>query len=310
MKHLKNTKSILLLMLILLASAFAGIAFDSYFPPGMVMASAPLFVNLEKTSGCNMAGISTVIYIIPLADIVSFPSINKSGNPENFVKFIGDFVLAENKYWHTIYSEKEMGDLVNESDGSVGAKFFRQKATAFHPKNSEQAVGMAAILNNTNVCVIIKELSSGKMRVVGNKEIPATVSSNENIGKAYGDEKGITFNFEAANCTPAPFYYGSVVTENEVLFSPERMTADAESINFAVSSRWVVGANTMAITLTTLENMVPGDVVRIEYDASSTGSLAFTGEFGASAILDAENEWFEVTKLDAGSFAITNGNFS
>ena len=107
------------------------------------------------------------------------------------------------------------------------------------------------------------------------------------------------------------FYSGAITTETTVIYSPVRMVVDAVAVDLATGKRFVVGANTGAIVLTTFENMVPGDVVRIEFDASSAQSLAFsTGAFGATALINADGEWFEVTKTDLNDYVITAGNFS
>lgn len=277
---------------------------------GASLAVTP-FVSITKESGCNMAGIATIAYVIPLADIETFPTLAAPSSPEDLVTYINSFVLKANKYWHTIYSTKEMGELLSESDGPTDGKFFRNKATLFHPRTTAKALGMMTLFKDTDSIIILKEFGGGgQMRVIGNNDIPATIFGSENSGKGYGDEKGITFSVEAADCTPAKIYTGDIITETTVLNAPVRMAVDATSIDYATGSRFVVGANTVAKSLTTIDNMLPGDVLRIEFDASSTGSLAFAGAYGATALIDADTEWFEITKDTNNQYVITGGLFS
>ncbi|OQX93045.1 MAG: hypothetical protein B6I17_04540, partial [Tenericutes bacterium 4572_104] len=104
--------------------------------------------------------------------------------------------------------------LLGEIDGPTDGKFFRNKATFFHPRTSANALGMMTMFKNSDVVVILKEFSGdGQLRVIGNSDIPATIFGSENSGKAFSDEKGITFEVEAASCKPALIYSGDIVTE-------------------------------------------------------------------------------------------------
>ena len=269
------------------------------------------FVSLEKEQGCNMAGIATVAYVININDIQAFPSMNPPTSPEDLVLYIGDFILKPNKYFYTLYSTKEMGELIAEINGPTDGKFYRNKATLFYPRTTPKALGMSTLLKDADVIVILKEFGGGgQLRVLGNIDIPASIAGTENSGKAYGDEKGITFAIEAAECTHPKVYSGQIVTETTVIYSPIRLSVDATSIDAAVDKRFVVGANTSAIILSSIDNMLPGDVIRIEFDSNSTGSLAFNGAFSSTALIDADGEWFEVTKIRANSYVISSGNFS
>ncbi len=307
-----HSKNILSIILIIVVGFITDFAFDTFFfsTPGIVFAIIPL-VSISKTSECNMAGIATTLYFIDKNDIENFPGLGPQTTPAATALFVGDFTLKVNKYWNTMYSTKEMGELLGETDGATDGKFFRNKVTAFYPRTNAEGIGLANVLKDTDCIIIAKEFSGGgQMRVVGTDDIPATASPSENSGKGFADEKGITFEFNAANCKLPMIYEGELITENEVLYAPVLMAPDAVEVDIVVSKRWVVGLNTGAIVLTTLTNMIPGDVARIEYDSSSTGSLAFNGAFAATALIDADGEWFEITKASDNSLVITAGNFS
>ncbi len=306
----RNILAIAMILMLLCLAVIDTMFNTSIFSVSMYTVTLVPLVSLAKTPACNMAGVATIVYVIPLDDIAAFPSIGALVTPADLVKYVGDFSLNANKYWYTLYSTKEMGELIAETDGPTDGKFFRGTVTAFHPRTSEDAVGLATTLKDRDVVVIVKEVSSGKLRVIGTSDIPATVSPSENSGKAYSDEKGITFTFEAASCKAPMFYYGSVVTENEVVYAPVRLAVDATTLDYSLGSRVVVGANTASKILASVTNMSEGDVLRIEFDALSAESLAFSGAFGATATIDAAGEWFEITKFDTTTYIITGGDFA
>jgi len=307
-----TSKKILITLLVL----FVGIVIDTslggvFFSMAGVTAMTVPFINLNKTSGCNMAGVASIVYVIDINDIETFPSIGAPTTAADVVTYVGDFTLKPNKYWTTLYSTKEMGQLTAAIEGATDGKFFRHKATAFHPRTTADALGMAAIMKDRDSVVIIKEFSAGgQMRVVGSVDIPATISGSEDSGKAFGDTKGITFEIESAGCRPPMIYSGAIVTDTTVLYAPYRMAIDATTIDYSLGKRFVVGANTGAKTISAFNNMVNGDVVRVEFDSSSAQSVAFTGAFSGAALLNAAGEWFEVTKTGATTYVITDGLFS
>jgi hypothetical protein len=217
MKNLGYTsKNILITMLLILASAIVDFATGHpFFTIGAGGIAVMPFIDLKKpATNCNMAGISTKVYVIDVDDIASFPAVNPViGAPATYVSFVGDFVLKAGKKWKEFYSTKEMGELMSEIDGPAGGPFFRNKATIFYPSTSADALGSMFLLKGADVIVILKEFSGGgQMRVVGDLDIPATMKGSENTGKGFGDEKGITFTIEAASCRPALVYSGAVVT--------------------------------------------------------------------------------------------------
>jgi hypothetical protein len=307
--------SLLAIAFVLVASLFSHV-FD-FTLLSSAIGSAPVayaitpFISLDHDeAACNMAGISTVIYVIRVDDIESFPTLAGT-TADGLVTYDGDFVLKSNKYWDTYYSTQQMGELKSEVAGPRDGEFFNITASFFYPNTSKEAIGMANQFKNADVIVIVKEFSgSGQMRVVGSMELPARIKPSENSGKAFADQKGITFNIEAFSCSPAKVYEGSIVTETEVVYAPVRMSVDAVAIDVFTGKRFVVGANTGAKTLSTITNMVPGDRVHISFDGSSANSLAFTGAYGATATINADGEYFVIEKNANNEYVIIDGSFA
>jgi hypothetical protein len=269
------------------------------------------FITLEHESDlCNMAGIATIIYVIRVSDIQSFPAV-AGADAEGKVSYSGNFVLKTNKYWNTYYSTQQMAQLKSEVAGPRDGKSWNITGSFFYPNTSKKAIGMANLFANSDVVIIMKEFSGGgQMRVIGNMDLPASINASEDSGKSFTDQKGITFNFEAVSCTPAKVYEGTIITENEILYSPVRMAVDANTIDVYASKRFVVGANTGLINLTSILNMVPGDRVHISFDISSGGTLVFAGAFGATATINASGEFFVIEKTDNNEIVIIDRLFS
>jgi len=317
---MKKSNKIFYTFLVLIAVSLLALFFNQILDISLLpsaLGSAPVayaiipFISLEHDEeACNMAGISTVVYVIKVADIESFPSINPT-TPKGKVTYIGDFTLKSNKYWNTFYSTQQLGDIKSDVTGPRDGEFFTLSGSFFYPNTNPDALGMATLLKNADVVVIMKEFSGkGQMRVIGSKELAARIKPSENVGKAFTDQKGITFSVEAFSCTPAKIYEGAVVTENEVLFSAVRMAVDANVIDVYSSKRFTVGANTGVINLNSVLNMIPGDRVHISYDSSSTGSIVFAGAFGATATLNTAGEFFVIEKNSNNELVIIDGLFS
>ena len=67
------------------------------------------------------------------------------------------------------------------------------------------------MFKDEDVIVILTEFGGGgQKRVLGDSYIPATIFGTENSGKAFSDEKGITYTIEAASCKPAMVYTGTI----------------------------------------------------------------------------------------------------
>lgn len=220
MKLGTKSKNILSILLVLILVIVVDVAIGQVFFSlgGGILAAAPAFVDLTKPqTTSNMAGVSTIAYVIALEDITTFPTISEvSGDPATYVTYVGDFTLAAGKRWKKFYSTKEMGELLSEMDGPADGTFFRNKGSLFFPGTTAKALGTMYLLKDADVIVILKEFSGGgQMRVIGTEDIPASITGSENSGKGYADEKGITWTIESAHCKPAMVYSGEVLTSDD-----------------------------------------------------------------------------------------------
>lgn len=307
------SKNIISILLVFTIALVVDLILNEFFFSAAAgsLAVAPTLLNLSKTAQCNMAGVSTKYFVIPLEDIESFPTFNAQTTPADTALYIGDFTLKAGKYWYEMYNTKEKGNILAETDGATDGKFFRNSATGFFPRLNKEGLGLANVLKDLDCIVIMQDLSGGgQYMVVGSEAIPVTVSPSMDSGTAFSDEKGITFLFEAAGCRMPVIYEGEIITELGAVQSPTTMAIDATSVDLSVNHRFEVGANTGAIVLATINNMVQGDSFRIDYVGTSTGSLSYSGAFGATALIDTTGEWFQVKKDSNNNLVIVAGSFS
>jgi len=176
------------------------------FVPGLqlnILDVAVPLISLDSEAGCNIAGVSTDVYIALKNDIDAFPDfIENPANPGEVVTLAGNYTLKAGKYWIRVQSPQEMNELLGECAGSTGSKFIKFAGKAVFSKVTKNALGMAYLLNNAQCIVVFKDLATSNMIALGNDDLPAQVSSSANWGKGFEDEKGVTFSIDWAACRP------------------------------------------------------------------------------------------------------------
>lgn len=180
-------------------------------PKGILSVSLANLVNLDYPEGeCNIGGLGTNVYIVAVNNVDTFAEIaDIKATIEDEVTLVGSHVLKAGAQWIRIQTPQEMNELLGESQGNKGSKFFRFTGNVFHNSTSKQALGNAKLLNNASVLAIFVDIATGQMIQLGSEALPAQVSSNINWGKAAEDEKGVTFTIEWPTCCPY-VYEGSI----------------------------------------------------------------------------------------------------
>ncbi len=276
MKNLSKTKNITAFLTLILIGVFVyltGDTFAGFIPAsGITIAGMIPFVNLDhEETNCNMAGISTIVYVARIQDIEEFPKLPSNINsPEHTVDLVGDFIMKNGKFFHTFYSTQEMGEFKSEVTGSRDSEYVEISGSFFYPNTNSKALGMMNILKNADVIIIFKEFSgSGQMRVIGQKDLPARIKGSEATGKAYSDQKGITFNVEAKSCSVPFVYNGIIATEAGEIQTPYIITVTEPSeqiiLDGALNSRFIYSNLSMFDQeILDYQNFTPGSVIRLE----------------------------------------------
>lgn len=179
--------------------AIAGVLFGASFVPmpSGIMASVA-FISLEIEDGaCSLGGVGTRIYFVDVKDITTFPDFTAvPTTPGQITTLSAAPTLAATKFWKFIDTPSEITELTFEADGKAGSYFFRVKGTTMYATISADAVGMAAMLNHGRIVMVIEDLASGIMYVLGNKILPLMPKVNVKAGKEFGDDRGLEISLE------------------------------------------------------------------------------------------------------------------
>ncbi len=105
-------------------------------------AIAPFFKLEYNADACNMAGISTVVYVIRSEDVLTMPSL-AGVTDEGIVTYAGDFVLKPNKFWITCYSTQELGEFKGETQGPRDGKSWKNSGLFFYPNITKKSIALA-----------------------------------------------------------------------------------------------------------------------------------------------------------------------
>ena len=300
MKNSFKTKNISMFLSFMLLGAFVAMAIGSFagFIPasGMMLSAIIPIQNLDHDDqSCNMAGISTIVYVIKKSDVVTYPSLTSNKTlPEHTVNLIDDFVLKSGAFWRTFYSTQEMGEFKSEVQGNRDGEYFDISGNFFYPNTNARALGLSNIFKNADVIIIMKEFSgTGQMRVFGTMDLPARINPNENSGKAFADQKGITFNFSAKSCSVPYIYNGVILTEFSQINNPVIFGASPDTIDGSLGSRFVFDATQTAnSTITTYTNCSAGSTIRIE-NSNNSFTLELTLSDGGSTTISSD-KWVEL----------------
>lgn len=182
---------------------------------------ADLFASLPWADGqINPSGIKTTIYFCRKTNIASMPRIAAApATPSENVNVAGDFEMAGESFFHTMYTTQGKGKLTFEAMGEKDHKMFLNKGSFSFPDISAAAKSLAKQTLNSNVVIIVALPHETEKRFImlGDDDYDVTVTIKGDTGDKPGSEKGITFEIEVPSTTPLPGYTGSLQLENGVL---------------------------------------------------------------------------------------------
>lgn len=174
------------------------------------------FKNLDWTAGLtSIPGIYEVLYYIPKSDISAWPTLAAVPDDETEeTTYSGSFTLVDLKTWKRINCIDIKSPVTSEPQGEIRSQTFLNKATIKTALTDEKATAFAKLANNTDLVYIVREKDTGKYRVLGNEMFHCNTKPMLAIGGAPTDEKGTTIEIEVTDKIPAPFYTGSIVTDD------------------------------------------------------------------------------------------------
>lgn len=173
---------------------------------------------LQKSLGwCQgtpeLPGVKRRIYYLAKSEILSFPTLPRDayGRATSAV-YQGDFTLKADAKWKYIDILPDKSQLTSEAQGEVPSQTQLNKLVAVHPATGAEASAAAAYINNTDSVFVVQDMK-GNYRVVGSDMWNTKATVAQDLGQGATGTTATTISVEASDEVPAPFYVGSLDTE-------------------------------------------------------------------------------------------------
>lgn len=170
----------------------------------------------------ELPGVKRRIYYIAKSYIVTFPQLPRDelGRATSSV-LVGDFALLADTTWKYIDILPDKSQLTSEAQGELPSQTQLNKLVAVHPGVGQEASAAAAYINNTDNVFIVEDMK-GNFRVLGNDKWTTKATVAQDLGQGATGTTSTTINVEATDEVPAPFYVGTLETEDGLVYcSPE-----------------------------------------------------------------------------------------
>ena len=167
------------------------------------------------TGQTSLPGLRKVVFYTPKRNIVRWPTLPESAinNMEEIAVYQGDFVMASDAVFKRIDMSLNKGVVDYEPQGEIPSRTFLNKGSFKHPFNNEKATAFARLANAEDF-VFVTQQRDGKFRVLGNEMFETDTKVSGSTGEGTTGDVGTNINVEVTDVCPAPFYVGTLVTEN------------------------------------------------------------------------------------------------
>lgn len=171
----------------------------------------------ESVAWCQgtpeLPGIKRRLYYLAKSNIVKFPQLPRddNGRPTSSV-LTGSFELAADAKWKFIDILPDKSQLTSEAQGELPSQTQLNKLVAVHPGVGKEASAAAAYINNTDNVFVVEDMKSN-FRVLGNDKWNTKSTVAQDLGQGATGTTSTTINAEATDEVPAPFYVGTLETE-------------------------------------------------------------------------------------------------
>ena len=145
----------------------------------------------------ELPGVKRRIYYIAKSAIVQYPTLPRDDNGRPTAAVLtGSFTLLTEQKWKYIDILPEKSQLTSEAQGELPSQTQLNKLTAVHPGVGSDASAAAAYINNSDNVFIVE----------------STVA--QDLGQGATGTTSTTISVEATDEVPAPFYVGTIDTED------------------------------------------------------------------------------------------------
>jgi hypothetical protein len=162
----------------------------------------------------ELPGIKRRIYYISKNLIAQWPQYQRDANGRAISAVLnGAFTLVADAVWHFITILADKSQLTSEAQGEVPSQTQLNKLVAVHPGVGAEASAAAAYLNNGDNVFIVEDMK-GNFRVLGSERWLTKTTVAQDNGQGPTGTTSTTINVEATDELPAPFYVGTLETED------------------------------------------------------------------------------------------------
>ena len=165
----------------------------------------------------ELPGVKRRIYYISKGDILQWPVLNHDANGRlTTASYAGDFILRADAKWKYIDILPDKSQLTSDPQGEYPSQTQLNKLVAVHPGVGAQASEAAAYLNNNDNVFLVADMRGG-VRVVGSEKWITKSVVNQDLGQGATGSTSTTITVEATDECPAPFYAGTIDTDEGVI---------------------------------------------------------------------------------------------
>lgn len=173
---------------------------------------------LQKSLGwCQgtpeLPGLKSRLYYISKGAILKFPQLprDEAGRPTSSI-LTGSFTLVADAKWKYIDILADKSQLTSEAQGELPSQTQLNKLTAVHPGVGPEAADAAASINNSDNVFVVEDMK-GNFRVIGSDKWNTKSTVAQDLGQGATGTTSTTITAEATDEVPAPFYRGTLETE-------------------------------------------------------------------------------------------------
>lgn len=173
-----------------------------------------IYEDMEFCEGQkSLPGVRSYVYAIRKADIVQWPKPTGSAatSLDEVAVIKESFVLAASACWKKLDLIPNDGSYKTESQGSYGAKTFKNTIEMNIPGTKERATGFIAQANNDSLVFLTVD-RNGQARLFGDEGFDAELTLGQDSGKTSTDSAQTSVTVAVDSEYPMPFYYGDIVT--------------------------------------------------------------------------------------------------
>lgn len=162
----------------------------------------------------ELPGIKRRVYYLAKSQIAAFPIYERDARGRvTSATLKGSFTLVADAKWKYITVLADKSQLTSEAQGELPSQTQLNKLTAVHPGVGPDAAAAAAYLNNTDNVFIVEDMK-GQYRVVGSEKWITKTTVAQDNGQGATGTCSTTISVEATDEVPAPFYVGTIETED------------------------------------------------------------------------------------------------